>query len=219
MLWEVYWNLIAKHGYNADVYGAWHTGGNNLALQLVMDGMKFQPCSPGFVDGRNAILQADLALTGGANQCEIWNGFAKRGLGVSASQGLSTNRSDGVEAFDVPTACTMTGIFGPLQNDPVLNSRNAGAAAPVSFSLGGNKGLDIFASSFPASQAINCATKAPSGPLTPTQSPGGSGLTYNAGTGLYTYTWKTERSWEGSCRMFVLQFKDNSRQVAYVRFR
>ena len=118
-----------------------------------MDGMKFQPCSPGFVDGRNAILQADLALTGGANQCEIWSGFAKRGLGVSASQGSSNNRTDGVEAFDVPTACSMTGIFGPLRNDPVLNSRNAGAAAPVSFGLGGNKGLDIFASGFPASQA------------------------------------------------------------------
>jgi lysyl endopeptidase len=27
--------------------------------------MKLQPCSPGFVDGRNAILQADLNLTGG----------------------------------------------------------------------------------------------------------------------------------------------------------
>ncbi len=153
MLWEMYWNLVTKHGYNANVYGAWHTGGNNLALQLVTDGMKFQPCSPGFVDGRNAILQADLALTGGANQCEIWNGFAKRGLGVSASQGSSNNRTDGVEAFDVPTACSMTGIFGPLKNDPVLNSRNAGAAAPVSFGLGGRQGaghLRVRLPGFPA---------------------------------------------------------------------
>ena len=56
MLWEVYWNLVAKHGFNPNIYGAGRHGGNNLAMQLVIDGMKLQPCSPGFVDGRNAIL-------------------------------------------------------------------------------------------------------------------------------------------------------------------
>jgi hypothetical protein len=187
-------------------------------MQLVMDGMKIQPCSPGFVDGRNAILSADVALTGGANQCEIWNGFAKRGLGVSASQGSSSSRSDGVQAFDVPTACHMTGIFGPLQNDPTLNRRNAGAATPISFGLGGDQGLDVFAAGFPASQAIDCVTKAPTGPVTPAQSPGGSTLVFDASTGLYTFTWKTQGSWSGTCRMLILEFKDNSRQVAYVRF-
>ena len=42
MLWEMNWNLIDEHGFNPDIYDAWDTGGNNLALQLVMDGMKFQ---------------------------------------------------------------------------------------------------------------------------------------------------------------------------------
>ncbi|MGH2684919.1 MAG: M36 family metallopeptidase, partial [Actinomycetota bacterium] len=107
MLWEVLWNLVDKHGFNPDVYGDWSTGGNNLAIQLVMDGMKMQPCSPGFVDGRDAILAADQALTGGANQCEIWQGFAKRGLGESADQGESTSRSDGTQAFDLPGACAV----------------------------------------------------------------------------------------------------------------
>jgi extracellular elastinolytic metalloproteinase len=105
MLWEVYWNLVGEHGFNPNIYGAWQTGGNNLAFQLVMDGMKLQPCSPGFVDGRDAILRADQALTGGENQCLIWGGFAKRGLGASARQGSSGSRSDGTQAFDVPAAC------------------------------------------------------------------------------------------------------------------
>jgi hypothetical protein len=96
MLWEMYWNLVDRYGYNGNVYDPWSTGGNNLALQLVMDGMKLQVCSPGFVDGRDAILAADQALTGGLDQCEIWRAFAKRGLGASASQGSSTNRFDGV---------------------------------------------------------------------------------------------------------------------------
>jgi extracellular elastinolytic metalloproteinase len=106
MLWEVYWNLIADHGFNPSIYGAWSTGGNNLALQLVVDGMKLQPCDPGFVDGRDAILLADQLLTDGVNQCAIWNGFAKRGLGVNAIQGSTHKVGDEVEDFDVPAACS-----------------------------------------------------------------------------------------------------------------
>jgi hypothetical protein len=106
MLWEVYWNLVEDNGFNPDIYADWTTGGNNLALQLVIDGMKFQPCSPGFVQGRNAILDADLALTGGDNQCLIWDGFAKRGLGFSAEQRSSKKTADGTAAFDLPPECS-----------------------------------------------------------------------------------------------------------------
>jgi hypothetical protein len=134
MLWEMYWNLVDKHGYNPDVYGDWSTGGNNRAIQLVMDGLKFQPCRPGFVDGRDAILAADLALSGGADRCEIWRAFARRALGVSASQGSSLSRTDGVEAFDLPASCT-TAAFGafepPVYDAPTVNDRNAGSVVPV----------------------------------------------------------------------------------------
>ena len=105
MLWEVYWNLVAKHSFNPNVYASWETGGNNLAMQLVIDGMKLQPCSPGFVDGRDAILAADELLTGGDNQCEIWAGFAKRGLGTGASQGSSKKLDDQVVSTAVPPEC------------------------------------------------------------------------------------------------------------------
>ena len=115
MYWEVYWNLIEAHGFNPNIYEGWETGGNNLALQLMVDGMKFQPCSPGFVDGRDAILQADIALTGGDNQCLIWEGFAKRGLGRSAKQRSSNDVSDGKAAFDVPNTCgTANGPIVPI---------------------------------------------------------------------------------------------------------
>lgn len=105
MLWEMYGNLVDEHGFNPDVYDAWSSGGNNLALQLVIDGMKFQPCSPGFVQGRDAILDADLALTGGDNQCLIWEAFAKRGLGYGAEQRSSKKTADGIAAFDLPPSC------------------------------------------------------------------------------------------------------------------
>ena len=110
MLWEMYWNLVDRYGFDADLYQG--TGGNNLAIQLVIDGMKMQPCSPTFVQARDATLAADQANNSGANSCEIWNAFAKRGLGFSAIAG-STGVGDEVEAFDlppgVPSVCT--GLF------------------------------------------------------------------------------------------------------------
>lgn len=105
MLWDLTWAFIDEYGFDDDFYNG--TGGNNKAMRLVLEGMKLQPCSPGFVDGRDAILAADQMLNGGANLCLIWEVFANRGLGYSADQGSSNSKSDGVEAFDLPPACTL----------------------------------------------------------------------------------------------------------------
>ncbi|MEL6636366.1 MAG: M36 family metallopeptidase [Bacteroidota bacterium] len=109
MLWELTWGLIDEYGYSADFYTG--TGGNNIALNLVTEALKLTPNSPGFVDGRDAILTADQAIYGGANRCIIWRAFAKRGLGVSADQGSPSSRSDGSEAFDLPSDCDCTPIY------------------------------------------------------------------------------------------------------------
>ncbi|NUM32810.1 MAG: T9SS type A sorting domain-containing protein [Bacteroidetes bacterium] len=100
MLWDMYWNFIDRYGYDSDIYNG--KGGNNLAMQLVIDGLKLQPCNPGFIDGRDAILEADKINNKGANQDIIWKAFARRGLGYSSKQGSSNSRSDGTSAFDIP---------------------------------------------------------------------------------------------------------------------
>ncbi|CAG8518674.1 17313_t:CDS:2 [Cetraspora pellucida] len=107
ILYEVYWNLVDKYGFTPDWFppvldkntppssSDWYSSaskpnkliprhGNTLTLQLVVDGLKLQPCRPLFIDARDSIIQADEILTGGENLCEIWRGFAKRGLGVKA---------------------------------------------------------------------------------------------------------------------------------------
>jgi uncharacterized delta-60 repeat protein len=101
-LWDLTWLLIDKHGYNSNLFGAYDTGGNNLAVQLVLDGMKIQPVNPSFLDARDAILLADQVLTSGANQTEIWNAFARRGMGFSAYDGGSSSATTVIEAFDMP---------------------------------------------------------------------------------------------------------------------
>lgn len=100
MLYDLYWNLIDKYGYDSNLYSG--NGGNNRALQLVIDGLKLQPCNPGFVDARDAILTADMMNNNGADSAIIWSTFARRGLGYSADQGTTTSRTDGTAAFDLP---------------------------------------------------------------------------------------------------------------------
>ena len=114
MLWEMTWELIGVYGFDPDIYNG--TGGNNIAMRLVIDGLKLTPCNPGFVDGRDAILAADMANNGGANQAYIWAAFARRGLGVGASQGSSGSRSDQTEAFNtpVPNDIAITAIVEPV---------------------------------------------------------------------------------------------------------
>jgi hypothetical protein len=107
MLWEMTWELIDDHGFSTDFYtvtgNANTDAGNVQALVLVMEGLKLQPCSPGIEDGRDAILLADMNIYGGANQCAIWEAFARRGMGASADQGSSFSVTDGTPAFDLPS--------------------------------------------------------------------------------------------------------------------
>lgn len=109
-LWDLNWLLIdgggldpalpPGMGFDADLNT--ETGGNNLAFQLVMDGLKLQPANPSFLDARDAILVADQMLTGGANHVAIWTAFARRGMGFSADDGGSGNATTVVAAFDLP---------------------------------------------------------------------------------------------------------------------
>jgi uncharacterized repeat protein (TIGR01451 family) len=91
-------NLINKYGWAV---------GNQLILQLVTDGMNLSPANPNFLQARDAILQADQVDNGGADLTELWAGFAKRGMGKSATSPSSSTTTGLQEAYDVP--------FQPLQ--------------------------------------------------------------------------------------------------------
>ncbi len=113
VLWDLYWNMVDKYGWSADILTG--TGGNNKAIQLVVDGLKLQPCSPGFMDSRDAIILADSINNGGANKGLIWRTFARRGMGYSAYEGSTNSVTDGTEAYDMPPQ------FAGLNSDLDLN--------------------------------------------------------------------------------------------------
>ncbi|KAH7881725.1 Fungalysin metallopeptidase-domain-containing protein [Phlebopus sp. FC_14] len=81
--------------------------GNTLMMQLVIDGMKLQPCWPDFFDARDSIIYADKVLTGGENECTLWEGFASRGLGPKAANKGATPWGGGtrVNDFSIPVRC------------------------------------------------------------------------------------------------------------------
>ncbi len=111
MLWDMTWNIIDIVAAVPDMYHG--TGGNNIALQLVIDALKLQNCGPGFVDGRDAILLADELRYNGQFRCAIWNAFARRGLGYGADQGDPNNRFDGVASFVTDTTFLLEKTITP----------------------------------------------------------------------------------------------------------
>ncbi len=98
-LWEMRANFITAYGPAA---------GKALCERLVTDGMKYSLNNPSFCDARDGILIADQVRTGGANQCLIWQGFAKRGVGYGAFS-LNGSATTVKESYELPPWCESEG--------------------------------------------------------------------------------------------------------------
>jgi extracellular elastinolytic metalloproteinase len=158
MLYSVEQEMIDLYGFNDNIYNAATpvsgnvpagTGGNNVAMRLVTEGMKLQPINPTFEMQRDAILKADTLLYNAQHSCRIWKAFAKWGLGYSAKSNTDAV-GDEIEAFDVPPACDASqvkAIISISASDTVINGgfitytmkvKNI-YPNPVSFSAATNK--------------------------------------------------------------------------------
>ncbi len=172
MLWDMTWLLVGEYGFDPDVYNG--NGGNNIALQLVMEGLKLQPCSPGFVDGRDAILLADQLLYGGANQCLIWEAFARRGLGANADQGSSSSVTDGTESYEFGASCSVS------IEKSAATTMQAGSSSVVTLTITNSSGLT--ATNVTVTDVIPTEVTYVPGSASCTVTQAGSTLTFNLGT-------------------------------------
>jgi len=109
------------------------------------------------------------------------------------------------------------GFFQPIDNLPTLNGINAGKAIPVKFSLDGFQGLDIFAPGYPTSTHTTCGNTAEDA-IEETVSAGSSSLSYNAAADQYTYVWKTDKAWMGTCRTLIVRLRDGTIHRANFKF-
>lgn len=137
--------------------------------------------------------------------------FTVTGTDNAGNSGMVTNSYTVTYCFD--------GLFSPVDNLPVLNSVSAGRAIPVKFSLCGDQGLAIFAAGYPRSHQILCDSSAPVDGVEETLSAGSSSLSYDAVSDRYSYVWKTDKSWAGTCRQLALQLADGTFQHANFKFR
>ncbi len=134
-LWEMTWEMIQLTGINPNLFNAAGVGGNSASIKLVTEAMKLQPCSPGFIDARNAILKADTLFFGAQYSCAIWKAFAKRGMGRTASQGSSGSVTDQIPSFIVDNAVFTITQTSPTvqegQNITYTNKITAGNCSPL----------------------------------------------------------------------------------------
>ncbi len=79
-LWGMRAKIIADPaGANGNV-----PAGNVASLKLVTNALKMTPINPTFVDARNALFDADCAVSACGNEDSIWTAFAYRGFGYRA---------------------------------------------------------------------------------------------------------------------------------------
>jgi dipeptidyl aminopeptidase/acylaminoacyl peptidase len=119
-----------------------------------------------------------------------------------------------------------SGFYQPVDNldtngNYIFNKTKPGKTIPIRFSLGGDKGLNIFDDSEnpnPKSEPIDCKTGAPIDEIEQTVT-GTSSLSYNAGSARYEYDWATISAWSGTCRQFVMKLKDGTVHRANFTFK
>ena len=121
-------NLMLKHGA---------LSGNERAMFLVTEGMKYGPANPNFIQSRDGILQATLVNHPG-DLGEVWTAFAKRGMGDGALAPISSTTTGIVERYRVPDSLEISdrsgwniegpkgGPFSPMTKTLTLS--NDGAA-------------------------------------------------------------------------------------------
>jgi len=105
---------------------------------------------------------------------------------------------------------TWSGFFSPVG---ARNTAHAGSAVPIKFSLGGDRGLNVFAPGSPSSAPMACEGTSP-GTYEPTVTAGNSSLSYDAVADRYTYVWKTQKAWSGTCRELLVTLADGTTHSA-----
>ena len=82
----------------------------NEAHQLYVDALALSPPSPTMLDMRDAMLDADALRNAGTpasqNYCRLWESFASRGMGLSATDTADNGLNRVGPAYDVPAGCT-----------------------------------------------------------------------------------------------------------------
>src|SRR5829696_768814 len=167
------------------------------------------------------VVTANYACTDTGSGLASCEGSAPSGSDIYT--GLGGSRSFKIEAMDMAgntaskshtyiVTYAFGGFLPPVEGPPTLNVIEAGNAVLVRFSLGGDRGVDIFAEGYPRSQKIGCSSEAPVNLISR------GDLQHTASVDHYTYAWNTDETWSGSCRQLILKLNDGSQHLVNFKF-
>ena len=111
------------------------------------------------------------------------------------------------------------GFDPPLAGTVEWSVVDAGRAIPVAFHLDGEAGSNVVAPGYPQVAPVSCAAPEQKTVGWPIMKPGDLDIKYDASSAVYSFEWRTERSWEGSCLQIVIQLADGTFHRSNIRFR
>jgi len=173
------------------------------------------------------VVAASYSCTDGGSGVASCLGTVANGANINTSsvgaKSFTVNAKDNVgntgnASVNYSVNYNFSGFFQPVDNQPTLNAVKAGQSVPVKFALGGNQGLSIFAAGYPKSQQITCGGGAVDD-IEQTVTAGSSSLSYDATTQQYTYVWKTDTTWAGTCRQLLVRLADGTDHLANFQFK
>ena len=147
---------VDKHGFNANLYGAWNTGGNNRSLQYVIDGLKMQGCGPGLVGrARRDHRRRDGRAAAGTSA----RSGPRSPAAASATARSRARRTATTTRRRSTRTRTASGNFqAPVARATGDQLRSRGQHVDLRFTHDGYRGLDVLAENQPYSRLVDCDT-------------------------------------------------------------
>jgi hypothetical protein len=65
---------------------------------------------------------------------------------------------------------------------------------------------------------MTCGSGLPQDKIEQTVAAGSSSLSYDAASDTYTYVWKTNKAWAGTCRQFIIKLNNGTEHRAKFKF-
>ena len=172
----------------------------------------------GFTDATAVTFGSTPASSFTVNSDTSITATAPPAAGIGAVD-VTVTTAGGTSATSAADQFTYTYAFAgfapPVASPPAVNRANAGSTVPVKFGLGGDQGMDIFATGSPAVRRYECTTGTPIGDPQPAT----GALHYDPSTDRYIYTWNTEKTWTGTCCHLILTLVDGTTQTLDFQFR
>src|SRR5688500_3760950 len=166
----------------------------------------------------NGVTISNIVNSGGVITADI-TGSSTVGPTSFTLKATDPAGAESTATLGINVTFVFNGFLQPVDNLPALNVAVASSSIPVKFSLSGDQGLAIFAAGYPGSGPVACNTNEPGADIEETVTAGGSSLSYDGSADRYSYVWKTNKAWKGTCRILVVRLIDGTDHFAKFRFK